>query len=247
MEVDPPSNLADLKIIIGLCDLFQIARGGQSVILVGSRVIIFGGDYDMEGGRNHVGSGYESEDSSANEVDVDSSGLLTNDDEDGTGNERQHLNDSRLSGKRNAETVEAQSNIMAKEDSVPADFAGLILKCKSVFKCRLCPRIVCLTEDTLRLHLKSKKHARSEKLLNEGRLKLMLNSDGEIKEDQETHAERHARTVALAQDLANPKKNKARQRQKLRLRRKKIGDGSNKGKAKQSMKNPAKKRRRNED
>lgn len=27
----------------------------------------------------------------------------------------------------------------------------------------------------------------------------MLNSDGEIEEEQETHAERHARTVALSQ------------------------------------------------
>lgn len=29
----------------------------------------------------------------------------------------------------------------------------------------------------------------------------MLNSDGELEEDQETHAERHARTIALAQVL----------------------------------------------
>jgi hypothetical protein len=27
----------------------------------------------------------------------------------------------------------------------------------------------------------------------------MLNSDGELEEEQETHAERHARTIALAQ------------------------------------------------
>ncbi|KAJ6356664.1 hypothetical protein OIU78_004713 [Salix suchowensis] len=38
------------------------------------------------------------------------------------------------------------------------------------------------------------------KLMKENRLKLMLNSDGEIENmDEETHAERHARTVALAQ------------------------------------------------
>ncbi|MQL69805.1 hypothetical protein Taro_002122 [Colocasia esculenta] len=43
------------------------------------------------------------------------------------------------------------------------------------------------------------RHARSKKLLEEGRLKLMLNSDGEIEEEEETHAERHARTVALLQ------------------------------------------------
>ncbi|KAJ6395537.1 hypothetical protein OIU77_020728, partial [Salix suchowensis] len=44
------------------------------------------------------------------------------------------------------------------------------------------------------------RHARSEKLMKENRLKVMLNSDGEIENmDEETHAERHARTVALAQ------------------------------------------------
>eukprot|EP00262_Sarcandra_glabra_P020061 TRINITY_DN787_c1_g1_i1.p1 TRINITY_DN787_c1_g1~~TRINITY_DN787_c1_g1_i1.p1 ORF type:complete len:122 (-),score=29.10 TRINITY_DN787_c1_g1_i1:232-597(-) len=121
------------------------------------------------------------------------------------------------------------------------------MKCNSVFKCRLCPRIVCLTEDTLRLHLKSKRHTRSKKLLNEGRLKLMLNSDGEIDEDQETHAERHARTIALARDANPKKKNKGRQRQKQRLRRKKLGDGSLGGREKELMKNPAKRRRKNKD
>ncbi|XP_043693905.1 uncharacterized protein LOC122644590 [Telopea speciosissima] len=194
------------------------------------------------------GSGYESEESSANEVDVDSSGLLVNDDEEESGHGRQSLGESRSSAEGNAGTVDTQSNGMAEKDSTEADFNYYILKCKSVFKCRLCPRIVCLTEDTLRAHFKSKRHARSEKLLREGRLKFMLNSDGEIEEDQETHAERHARTVALAEDLANPKKkNKGRQRQRLRLRKKKMDDGSNNGKGKQSLKNPAKKRRINKD
>jgi hypothetical protein len=36
--------------------------------------------------------------------------------------------------------------------------------------------------------------------MKENTLKVMLNSDGEIENlDEETHAERHARTVALAQ------------------------------------------------
>ncbi|RRT71503.1 hypothetical protein B296_00018848, partial [Ensete ventricosum] len=85
-----------------------------------------------------------------------------------------------------------------------ADFANYILKHKSVFKCRLCPRIVCLSEDTVKTHLKSKRHARSRKLLGEGRLRLMLNSNGEIEEDQETHSERHARTLALAEVVESP-------------------------------------------
>lgn len=32
----------------------------------------------------------------------------------------------------------------------------------------------------------------------------MLNSDGEIEEDQETHSERHARTIALAEVVESP-------------------------------------------
>jgi len=31
---------------------------------------------------------------------------------------------------------------------------------------------------------------------------MMLNSDGELEEEEETHAERHARTIALAQVYA---------------------------------------------
>uniref|UniRef100_A0A6N2LRV4 Uncharacterized protein n=1 Tax=Salix viminalis TaxID=40686 RepID=A0A6N2LRV4_SALVM len=60
------------------------------------------------------------------------------------------------------------------------------------------------TQDT-DMRKKFRRHARSEKLMKENRLKVMLNSDGEIDNiDEETHTERHARTVALAQEL-NPK------------------------------------------
>ncbi|KAJ0961494.1 hypothetical protein J5N97_001998 [Dioscorea zingiberensis] len=59
-----------------------------------------------------------------------------------------------------------------------------------------------------------------QKLLGEGRLKLMLNSDGEIEEEQETHAERHARTLALAQELdVLPKKDKAHLRKRQRWKK----------------------------
>ncbi|KAJ6324263.1 hypothetical protein OIU76_011548 [Salix suchowensis] len=56
------------------------------------------------------------------------------------------------------------------------------------------------TQDTDMRKNFQRRHARSEKLMKENRLKVMLNSDGEIENmDEETHAERHARTVALAQ------------------------------------------------
>ncbi|KAI8554499.1 hypothetical protein RHMOL_Rhmol05G0104200 [Rhododendron molle] len=189
-------------------------------------------------------SGYASEDSSANEVNVDSSGLPTNDEEIEAGNVGQPAIKRHSSRKSDAEIVDPLSNTVAEKDSSPSD-VGYILKCKSVFKCRLCPRIVCLTEETLMTHLKSKRHARSEKLLSEGRLKLMLNSDGEIEEGEEegeTHAERHARIVAAAQNLTNStKKNKGRQRQRKRLK-KKTGNDSSLDIARKSTKSPAKKK-----
>ncbi|KAG5535351.1 hypothetical protein RHGRI_023199 [Rhododendron griersonianum] len=193
-------------------------------------------------------SGYASEDSSANEVNVDSSGLPTNDDEIEAGNVGQPAIKRHSSRKSDAEIVDPLSNTVAEKDSSPSD-VGYILKCKSVFKCRLCPRIVCLTEETLMTHLKSKRHARSEKLLSEGRLKLMLNSDGEIEEGEEegeTHAERHARIVAAAQNLTNStKKNKGRQRQRKRLK-KKTGNDSILDIARKSTKSPAKKRHKSD-
>lgn len=201
-------------------------------------------DVKVHNESSSTSSGYASEDSSANEVGIDSSGLLLNEEDAETGNDIQNLTDRQLSGSHSAKISE-ESDIIAEKDSLPADVAGHILKCKSVFRCRLCPRIVCLTEESLRAHLKSKRHARSEKLLNDGRLKVMLNSDGE-EEQQETPAEMHARIVALAQP--NQKmKNKGRQRQRKRLRRKKVGDDSDTGKARQGKQSPAKKRRKNEN
>ncbi|KAF5188304.1 hypothetical protein FRX31_022113 [Thalictrum thalictroides] len=187
------------------------------------------------------GSGYESEDSSEKEVKYDSS-----DDDEEIGNDITNFFDGSLTGKGNAEAEVAQINTRTKKDSIETDYSDRILKCKSVYKCRLCPRLVCLTEESLRAHLNSKRHARSEKLLKEGRLKFMLNSDGEIEEDPETHAERHARTLALAQqDSSNKKKkNRGRQRQRLRLKRKKNGDAPEKAKEKEPTKNRTNKKRR---
>ncbi|XAR71389.1 hypothetical protein NMG60_11028623 [Bertholletia excelsa] len=198
-------------------------------------------------------SGYESKDSSANGFDADSPGLLTNDDNTGTANDGDLTVKSLSSRKTDAEIVDKLYKSLATKDSVSSD-AAYILKCKSVFKCRLCPRVVCLTEDTLKAHLKSKRHARSEKLLSEGRLKLMLNSDGEIEgeeeeeEEGETHAERHARTIAAVQSSSNSnskKNNKGRQRQRRRLKKRKEKD-SNLDKASQSTKQRAKKRQKSE-
>lgn len=100
-----------------------------------------------------------------------------------------------------------------------------IIACKNVLKCRLCPKTICLTSETMRAHLISKKHARSLKHMKEGKLKVMLNSDGEEEEQGETHAERHARTVASVEQekvLGNSKRKRAsgRQRQSKRAKRK---------------------------
>ncbi|KAK2986760.1 hypothetical protein RJ640_010985 [Escallonia rubra] len=186
--------------------------------------------------------GYESEDSSANAVDLDSSGLPTTDDDMKAGTGGQHISGNLSRDKGSAEMLDTQPNTEAEKDMVPSDVKGCVLKCKSVFKCRLCPRLVCLTEETMKAHLESKRHGRSVKLLSEGRLKLMLNSDGEI--DGETHQERHASTLALAQNSVNSRKrNKGRQRQKKR-QKKKTGDDLGSENSRPSGKNPAKKRRK---
>lgn len=169
---------------------------------------------EEDDGFRSTSSGYESEDNLGNEVDDVSSG--------------------------HAEILERQSTIWAEKDSVSSDVAGCIFKCKSVFRCKLCPKVVCLKEESLMTHLKSKGHARSEKLLKEGKCKPMGNSDGRFEEDGETHEERHARTVALAQDKSKKIKNKGRQRQKERSRKKKMGNKLSKEDVTHSAENPAK-------
>ena len=82
-------------------------------------------------------------------------GLLTNDDDIGAGHDGRNVAERHLSSKNEDEIVDMLSKSMGEKESVPAD-VGCILKCKSVFKCRLCPRIVCLTEETLKAHLQSK-------------------------------------------------------------------------------------------
>eukprot|EP00252_Welwitschia_mirabilis_P022372 TRINITY_DN6032_c0_g1_i1.p1 TRINITY_DN6032_c0_g1~~TRINITY_DN6032_c0_g1_i1.p1 ORF type:complete len:186 (-),score=24.30 TRINITY_DN6032_c0_g1_i1:308-865(-) len=89
-----------------------------------------------------------------------------------------------------------------------------VIQRKSVFKCKLCPRILCLNVDMMKRHLSSKGHARSRKKFSEGRLRLMLNSDGELEEEAETHAERYARIVAIASEP--PKEPKSKKRHKKR-------------------------------
>ncbi|CAA3004490.1 Hypothetical predicted protein [Olea europaea subsp. europaea] len=163
-------------------------------------------------------SGYESEDSSVNEVNLDSSGLPTSDDDITTQNLMQIIAESRPSGKGNAEPVNTEHN--QENDEIPLDAADCVLKLKSVFKCRLCPRIVCLSEETLKAHLTSKRHARSEKLLREGRLKLMLNSDGQI--EGEAHSEMQDATAVSGEEKPTKLKKKAKGewKQKKRLRKK---------------------------
>uniref|UniRef100_J3N640 Uncharacterized protein n=1 Tax=Oryza brachyantha TaxID=4533 RepID=J3N640_ORYBR len=70
--------------------------------------------------------------------------------------------------------VDSTKDAANMDGALEVDLNKYILKCQSVYKCKLCPRIICLNEEMVRVHLKSKRHARSKKLLGEGRLKLML-------------------------------------------------------------------------
>ncbi|KAL9427707.1 hypothetical protein AB3S75_029817 [Citrus x aurantiifolia] len=168
-------------------------------------------------------SGYESEDSSAEEMNVASPG-------------------NQLRGKCGANEIESETT--AEKASMPADFPDCVLQIKSIFRCRICPRILCLNEETIRAHLNSKRHVRSEKLLKENRLMAILNDDGEI-ENQETAAEMNARIIALSQD--KPKsKNKRRQGKRNLSRKEKVHEDSIKKNAKQLTQGPAKKRHKSE-
>ncbi|XP_075514790.1 uncharacterized protein LOC142549627 isoform X1 [Primulina tabacum] len=165
-------------------------------------------------------SGYESEDSSLNEVNLDSSGLPTSDDGMPTENGEQNIVGSLSRHEGGTKLVNDQDKLEKKDTEF--DMADCVVKCKSVFKCRLCPRIVCLSEETLNAHINSKRHARSMKLQREGRLKLMLNDDGKIEGD--TELEKQATNTVSGQVSAKPKKKgKGRFKPKKRIRQEEKG------------------------
>ncbi|XP_038878647.1 uncharacterized protein LOC120070798 isoform X1 [Benincasa hispida] len=195
-------------------------------------------------------SGYESEDSSVNEVDIDSSGLPSTEDDPGIGKEIQSLTGTQVPDEISSDTqlplgtLDIHSNILSMKEPLPADVPVCILKCKSVFKCKLCPRVVCLNEETLKAHLKSKRHARSEKLLNDGRLKIMLNNNGEI-ENPENSTESPPRLPAFPPEQRRRKKKSRQSHGSQAKRSNKKEKGSNGGKKMRgSTKSLLKKRRK---
>ncbi|XVE81308.1 hypothetical protein DITRI_Ditri15bG0053400 [Diplodiscus trichospermus] len=89
------------------------------------------------------------------------------------------------------------------------------------------------------LVLTQQRHARSEKLLKEGRLKTMLNSDGEI-ENQEAAEETDAPVDAVAQEKQKRKHKGGRNRRGKGSKRKRTREG------KKFNRNGAKRGRKNE-
>lgn len=59
-------------------------------------------------------------------------------------------------GKSASKFQEKSSNTIADKESLSVDLPEYVVKRKSIFKCRICPRIVCLNEEALRAHVKSK-------------------------------------------------------------------------------------------
>ncbi|KAK8940141.1 hypothetical protein KSP40_PGU002816 [Platanthera guangdongensis] len=100
--------------------------------------------------------------------------LLTNEDEENDFESLDNTKDSRAIDKLPNHENERASGIEEKpidpNDLVQAEIAKFILKCKSTFKCRLCSRILCLNEATVRAHLTSKKFSREIRLVKVGRL-----------------------------------------------------------------------------
>lgn len=82
--------------------------------------------------------------------------MPTSDDDAGMEHARQIAMGGHLPGKGNGESVDMSQSTTSKDGELPSNLPDCVVKCKSVFKCRLCPRIVCLSEETLRDHLTSK-------------------------------------------------------------------------------------------
>lgn len=89
------------------------------------------------------------------------SGLPVNDNEDDSEKDKE----SRRSSQRAHEgrpggtagfASKTDPEVDDTEDLIESEMSNCVLKHKSVFKCRICPRIVCLSESTLLAHLKSK-------------------------------------------------------------------------------------------
>ncbi|KAL6551828.1 hypothetical protein OROGR_007982 [Orobanche gracilis] len=184
-------------------------------------------------------SGYESEDSSVNEVNLDSSGLPTTDDDVTMQNGMQNIIGSFSSGKGNTVLTTIQQS--HEEDKIEFDTSNCVLKCKSVFKCKLCPKIVCLSEETINAHLISKRHARSEKLRREGRLKLMLDDNGQI----EAGTDSDNSDTPLSSGREKSAKPKKKRKGPWKQWRKRSGQETNSRKARPSKAKREKRRKNN--
>lgn len=79
---------------------------------------------------------------------------MNEEDYDEIGNDGQLFVGNQLRGKCGATEIESETT--AEKASMPADFPDCVLQIKSIFRCRICPRILCLNEETIRAHLNSK-------------------------------------------------------------------------------------------
>ncbi|KAL9158427.1 hypothetical protein ABFS82_08G068200 [Erythranthe guttata] len=188
-----------------------------------------------ENGEASSSSGYETEDSSINEVNLDSSGIPTSDDDTLTQIGGENILASIPIGEGD-NVLAGEEHTPEEEEETPIDLPDWVLKCKSVYKCRLCPRIVCLTEETLKAHLSSKRHARSDKLRKEGRLKLMLNGSGQLEGESD---DPEAATISGRKSAERKKKGgKGQGKQKKRSRQEsRFGKGRSKGRREKRRKN----------
>lgn len=81
-------------------------------------------------------------------------GYVSEDDE--TGDDRTAITGKQFLGNHAEELVKTVPDRKTETKFMPDDASPCIMKYKSVFKCKICPRTVCLNEDTMRAHLKSK-------------------------------------------------------------------------------------------
>lgn len=76
--------------------------------------------------------------------------------EDAAATGRDRANENQLPYGRSSKLLEAKYYTTSEKEPISDNIPACMIKCKSVFKCQICPRIVCLNEETMRAHVNSK-------------------------------------------------------------------------------------------
>ncbi|XP_010534430.1 PREDICTED: uncharacterized protein LOC104809979 isoform X2 [Tarenaya hassleriana] len=180
-------------------------------------------------------SGPVNADSRSDNVNVDVGVDDDDDDSDHADEYREKMRKTKVSSRPGFEALSTKFDAVGEKEEHDQDIPDCMIRCKSVFKCRYCPNTICLNDATMRAHVASKKHARSERLLKQGKSN-GIDSDGEV-DNQEVTEETHVLDANLVQ-----KRGSKRSRRQLK-RKENVKETTNKnGEDVEIAKLPKKKR-----